>query len=508
MDERAWLLKGRVVADGTGLALALSWLVVVLFCPVQVAVAFPAGCPTLFVGAFMVGCVCACAVRLAVRDGRRVLRGQVAAALLPLGMGIEMLALAQGFPQAALWVVLDSWAAGVGEGIVLLAWGRRLSGGSSARTLGVLAVACIAMAGIAALFGALGSTVASMRVLLVVLALATPLGLVWASRAGRAGRVEGACQAGGACQAEGACRTGGTTQIAGTPSSSAAPSRAAAPATLRETFAHLWEPILGLGLSFMSSLLPWGSFLAQESVTIPAFWSFAIGVLLVGVAGLCAPPLARGRVDTDLLTHVAVPVLAAAVVGLRLAGDLSSTNAALFAIRGIGSGVASAGFVVCAWLAMGREARQAQSRSPAFALGLGVACLVGFVILPLHALDTNAASLVAPFSSLAFLVAASCGSIAHLRRRSDPVATQAHPAAGSPCSIEEASDVLARRFGLSPRETEVLRQLALGRSAERIGGLLGISPNTVRSHVGSIHGKLGIQSRDQLADLIEEVRHG
>ena len=39
-----------------------------------------------------------------------------------------------------------------------------------------------------------------------------------------------------------------------------------------------------------------------------------------------------------------------------------------------------------------------------------------------------------------------------------------------------------------------------------IGEVLGISPNTVRSHVGNIHSKLGIQSRDQLADLIERTQ--
>ena len=43
----------------------------------------------------------------------------------------------------------------------------------------------------------------------------------------------------------------------------------------------------------------------------------------------------------------------------------------------------------------------------------------------------------------------------------------------------------------------------MGRSAESIGKVLGISANTVRSHVGNIHSKLGISSRDELADLVE-----
>ena len=52
-----------------------------------------------------------------------------------------------------------------------------------------------------------------------------------------------------------------------------------------------------------------------------------------------------------------------------------------------------------------------------------------------------------------------------------------------------------------------MEQLVLGRSAERIGAVLGISPNTVRSHVGNIHTKLYISSRDDLADLLDSTMH-
>jgi DNA-binding NarL/FixJ family response regulator len=59
-------------------------------------------------------------------------------------------------------------------------------------------------------------------------------------------------------------------------------------------------------------------------------------------------------------------------------------------------------------------------------------------------------------------------------------------------SVEEAP----RTPGLlSPRELEVLRALALGRSNREIASDLGISPRTVASHVGTIYRRLQVHTR-------------
>ena len=47
---------------------------------------------------------------------------------------------------------------------------------------------------------------------------------------------------------------------------------------------------------------------------------------------------------------------------------------------------------------------------------------------------------------------------------------------------------------LSQRELDVLRCLVDGRSRREIGEILGVSPNTVRTHVQSILGKFGVHS--------------
>ena len=59
---------------------------------------------------------------------------------------------------------------------------------------------------------------------------------------------------------------------------------------------------------------------------------------------------------------------------------------------------------------------------------------------------------------------------------------------------------------LTPREREVLAQIAAGRSNREIARVLQVSEKTVKAHVSSVLAKLGVQDRTQAAVLA--VRHG
>lgn len=67
----------------------------------------------------------------------------------------------------------------------------------------------------------------------------------------------------------------------------------------------------------------------------------------------------------------------------------------------------------------------------------------------------------------------------------------------------ERNEAAIRSLGLSPRECEILDALALGESNKEMARRLGISPNTVKTHIARIYEKLAVQKRVQ---AIEKAR--
>lgn len=62
--------------------------------------------------------------------------------------------------------------------------------------------------------------------------------------------------------------------------------------------------------------------------------------------------------------------------------------------------------------------------------------------------------------------------------------------------------VLAAAHGLTPRETEVFELLAAGRNGVYIQQALGVSYNTVKTHVAHIYAKLGVHTHQELLDFV------
>lgn len=65
---------------------------------------------------------------------------------------------------------------------------------------------------------------------------------------------------------------------------------------------------------------------------------------------------------------------------------------------------------------------------------------------------------------------------------------------------------IARRYGLSPREAEVLELWATGHGAKAIQDKLVLSPSTVKTHVRHIYEKCDVHSRAKIIALIEGAR--
>lgn len=78
------------------------------------------------------------------------------------------------------------------------------------------------------------------------------------------------------------------------------------------------------------------------------------------------------------------------------------------------------------------------------------------------------------------------------------------PAPAGPSSVDPC-EVIVQRFGLSPRESDVLPLLLEGRTIARIQESLFISAGTVSTHIRHIYQKTGANNRQELIDLSHDV---
>jgi DNA-binding CsgD family transcriptional regulator len=69
--------------------------------------------------------------------------------------------------------------------------------------------------------------------------------------------------------------------------------------------------------------------------------------------------------------------------------------------------------------------------------------------------------------------------------------------------FSHAVEELAARHGLSAREGEVLRCLAMGYGSDRIAETMGVKVNTVRAHTHNVYVKLDVHSREDLMRLVD-----
>ena len=84
--------------------------------------------------------------------------------------------------------------------------------------------------------------------------------------------------------------------------------------------------------------------------------------------------------------------------------------------------------------------------------------------------------------------------------------TQHENIASDPLSTTTVVARPAPQSGLSPRELEVLTNVAAGLSDKQVAGRLGISPKTVRNHLSQIFSKLNAGNRVEA--VINALRSG
>ena len=142
----------------------------------------------------------------------------------------------------------------------------------------------------------------------------------------------------------------------------------------------------------------------------------------------------------------------------------------------------------------------------------------------------DAASLAIAFAYIAMLLYLSDGSFLPLPHRirsregapadAGRTAAETGPSAakgpGDAPSAEEFQDdwclwgrpckAVADEHGLTPRETDVLEQLAQGRDLAFMEETFVLSRNTVKMHIRHVYAKLGVHSKQEVIDLVEARR--
>lgn len=78
-------------------------------------------------------------------------------------------------------------------------------------------------------------------------------------------------------------------------------------------------------------------------------------------------------------------------------------------------------------------------------------------------------------------------------------------ASGSPDATAPAASGSARPAGLTPREDQVLRELAAGKSNKEIGRVMGLQEITIKLHVRNIFKKLGVRNRVEAANALARL---
>lgn len=68
-----------------------------------------------------------------------------------------------------------------------------------------------------------------------------------------------------------------------------------------------------------------------------------------------------------------------------------------------------------------------------------------------------------------------------------------------------ANDAKAEELGLTARELEILRHIALGKSTKEIASTLFVSENTVKTHASRLFDKLGVNRRTQAVHVGKQL---
>lgn len=252
--------------------------------------------------------------------------------------------------------------------------------------------------------------------------------------------------------------------------------------------------------------------------------SAIFALIVVGVVFLVIVAKLKDRFNATLTYRLSLPIMVAGFVAIALLFD---THAALSILL---INVGYEFFDILAWVLFVDVARR-RGENALHIFGLGVAFMfagmalgnmAGGVTSTLVANGDVQMTVVAMMATLCLVVVAFMvfpeGAVAQLsssmrggrkdkdaeERPSENVETDDTEEAGaSEGRLEQHCTAVAKAYGLTPRESEVIVLLAYGRTLSIIARDLQIAKGTARTHIENIYRKLDVHKQQELIDLVE-----
>lgn len=252
--------------------------------------------------------------------------------------------------------------------------------------------------------------------------------------------------------------------------------------------------------------------------------SAIFALIVVGVAFLFIAAKLRDRFNVALTYRLSLPIMVAGFVAIALLFDTHAA-ASLLLIN-----VGYEFFDILTWVLFVDVSRR-RSENALHIFGLGVAfmftgmavgTMAGSVIDAMIASGSTQITVVAMMATLCLVVVAFMvlpeGVVSQLsetmrtsRKEKDADESSRNeepaedPAANASAGrLEQHCACVARDYGLTPRESEVIVLLAYGRTLSIIARDLQIAKGTARTHIENIYRKLDVHKQQELIDLVEE----
>lgn len=241
----------------------------------------------------------------------------------------------------------------------------------------------------------------------------------------------------------------------------------------------------------------------------------SMSLVLVGALFLVVARPIKDRANVTFLYRLSLPITIAGFAATVLLVD--QRTPLLFIVVSIGYEL----FDILSWVLFSEIARRHDRRWAPYVFGIGVACMytgmaAGYMLSAvLHpfvesgAIRISSVVLIAVLCLvvIAFLVLPESAvhsllAIKKPDRKSEEPAEKTGAATVS-LSLEERCAGVARQYGLTPREQEVLVFLARGRTLSIVARDLYIAKNTARTHIEKIYQKTDIHRQQDLIDFVE-----